>query len=273
MKITVIQMNSKDKKSVNVNRAIHFIEQAAAEGTDVVSLPEYFNFLGDNDLHDENSESIPGATTNRLMELARKLGINIHAGSIIEKKVDGEKFYNTSVFINREGEIVGKYRKIHLFDVEIEGRVLAKESDSVKRGNEVTVLDTDIGKVGLSICYDLRFPELYRTMALQGAKVLFVPAAFTLYTGIHHWETLLRARAIENQCFVVASGQFGSYPPENRTNFGSSMIIDPWGIVIARASEKEGFVTATIDIDEITRVRQSIPCLEHRVTELYEIGG
>lgn len=270
MKVTVVQMNTQNDKQENVEKALNYIDQAAKEGTDLISLPEYFNFLGDDQERQEISEDIPGPTTLALMEKAKEHRLYIHAGSIIEK-TDSQKHYNTTVLINRNGEISGKYRKVHLFDIEIEGKVTAKESDTVKPGNEAVVIDTDFGKVGLSICYDLRFPELYRTMALNGAKILFIPAAFTLYTGIHHWETLLRARAIENQCYVVASGQIGSYPPENKTNFGSSMIIDPWGIVIARSSEKEGITTAHIDFEEINRVRQSVPALKHRKPDVYGI--
>lgn len=270
MKITAVQMNSRNNKEENIKKALEFIEQAAKEGADLVSLPEYVDFLGDKQEKLQIGETIPGPTSEAFMKKAKELGVYIHVGSMVEKGSDN-KLYNTSLVINRDGEIVASYRKIHLFDIEIEGQVSAKESDTIIPGNEIVTADTSFGKVGLSICYDIRFPELFRTMALEGAKILFIPAAFTLYTGIHHWETLLKARAIENQCYVVASAQIGSYPPENRTNFGSTMIIDPWGVVIARAPEREGIITANIDFNDIERVRQNVPCFNHRKPELYRV--
>lgn len=263
-------MNTQNNKEKNLQKALKYIDEAAIDGADLVSLPEYFNFLGSNEDRDHMSEYIPGPTTEIMIEKAKEHNIYIHAGSILEK-TGGNKHYNTTVFIDRNGKITGKYQKIHLFDIDIEGKVSAKESDTIKPGKDITVTDTEFGKVGLSICYDVRFPELYRTLALRGAKILFIPSAFTLYTGIHHWEALLKARAIENQCYVIASGQIGSYPPDNKTNFGSSMIVDPWGIVIAKSSEKEGVITARIDFGEIDRVRQSIPAFNHRKPNIYDI--
>lgn len=268
MKIAVVQMNSKENKEKNMQIALNFIDLAARDGADLVSLPEYFNFLGDKTKKLEQAESIPGPTSQALMKKAKEHGIYIHSGSFLEK-YDNERSYNTSLLINNNGEITATYRKIHLFDIEIDERVSAKESDTIKPGNELVTVETSLGTVGLSICYDIRFGELYRSLALKGAKILFVPAAFALYTGIHHWEVLLRARAIENQCYVVAAAQIGS--SNNVPNFGSSMIIDPWGTVIARAPEKEGYVIADIDLNEVERVRKNVPCISHRKPELYKI--
>lgn len=271
MKVSVVQLNPQGDKEKNIAKALHFIDEAAKEGADLVSLPEYVDFMGEEKKKFEVAEDIPGGyASTKFQEKAKELGLYIHVGSIREKGENG-KIYNTSLVIDRHGDIIAKYRKIHLFDVEIEGKVSAKESDSITPGEEIVVVDTEFGKLGLSICYDLRFPELYRTLALQGAKVIFIPAAFTLYTGIHHWETLIKARAIENQCFVVAAGQFGSYPPEHKASFGSSMIVDPWGIVLARAPEREGIVTANLNFEDIERTRQNVPCFNHRKPELYRL--
>lgn len=271
MKVSVVQLNPQGDKEKNIAKALRFIDEASKEGADLVSLPEYVDFMGTEEDKVGIAEDIPGGyASTKFQEKAKEHGIYIHVGSIRENGENG-KIYNTSLVINREGEIIGKYRKIHLFDIEIEGKVSAKESDTITPGDEVVLVETEFGKLGLSICYDLRFPELYRTMALQGAKVLFIPAAFTLYTGIHHWETLLKARAIENQCFVVAAGQFGSYPPDSKALFGSSMVVDPWGIAIARAPEREGVITANLNFADIDHTRQNVPCYNHRKPELYRL--
>lgn len=267
LKVASIQLNSQDNKEMNVKKALTLIEKAAMDGAKLVVLPEYFNFLGDDKEKIKHAESIPGPTSTALMEKAKELGIYIHCGSILEKG-DEKRSYNTSLLIDDQGNIVATYRKIHLFDVEIEGRVVAKESDSIIPGDQVVTAVTPFGKLGFAICYDLRFPELFRSLVLKGAQIIVLPAAFTLYTGIHHWEVLLRARAIENQCYVIASGQFGSYPP-NRTNFGSSMIIDPWGIVVARAPEMECYIMADIDLNRVKESRERVPCLSNRKPSIY----
>ncbi|ARD48640.1 hypothetical protein SporoP37_11095 [Sporosarcina sp. P37] len=268
MKTAVIQLNTRDNKKENLEKAKKFIEQAANEGAELVSLPEYFNFMGPEEQKPGAAEVIPeGETTTMLTELAKKHSIFIHAGSILEKHTD-EKSYNTSLFIGKDGELLETYRKVHLFDIGIEGRGTYKESDTVQAGESTKMVDLPIGKAGLSICYDLRFPELFRSYAFNGASVLFIPAAFTLYTGMLHWEVLLRARAIENQCYVVAAGQFGTNVP-GKACYGSSMIIDPWGTVVARAPEGEGFVMADMDAETVKNARESIPCLDHRRPAVY----
>lgn len=244
------------------------MNQAAQNGAELVSLPEYCNFLGEDHEKIYHAEHIPeGETTTFLSAMAKQHQMFIHVGSIVEK-YNEEKSYNTSFVIDPNGKLQNKYRKIHLFDIEIKGLPSYKESNTIKSGENPTMVQLPFGKAGLSICYDLRFPELYRNYALQGARILFIPAAFTRYTGMLHWEALLRARAIENQCYVIAAGQFGSYLP-GKESYGNSMIIDPWGTVIARASERVGVIIADIQENIVHAARESIPCFGHRRPDYY----
>src|SRR5437868_11049226 len=195
----------------------------------------------------------------------------VHGESIVEREPQlAGKFYNTSVLINRDSEIVARYRKIHLFDVSLANGEKHFESDRIAPGNEVVTAEVDSITFGLTICYDLRFPELYRALALRGAQVILVPAGFTLHTGRDHWEVLLRARAIENLCYVVAPAQVGKYPPD-RQCFGRSMIIDPWGLVLAQVQDMPTVIMAEIDLAQIEHARAQIPCLGHRRPEVYEM--
>ena len=267
MLVSAIQLNSKQNKEENLTKAIHYIEKAAAMGAKLIVLPEYMNYISSKKEALEQAETIPGPTIDILMRKAKELNIYIHCGSILEK-YDDERAFNTSVLINDNGVIEAKYRKIHLFDIDVNGVATYKESNLIKPGEEIVVADTKVGKIGFSICYDLRFPELYRSLMLKGSEVIVVPAAFNQRTGIHHWETLLKARAIENQCYIIASGQLGTFE-EGQTTFGSSMIIDPWGIVIARASDVEGYILADVNFEYISQLRQQLPCLYHRKPELY----
>lgn len=269
MKIGVIQINSIDHKNTNMKKIIKYIEEAKAEGADLVSMPEYVNYLSEDEHKVAYAEEIEGETISMLAAKAREHRMYIHCGSILEEG-DGEKAYNTSVLINPQGNVIAKYRKLHLFDIEIEGRVSAKESSAIIPGDHVVCANTSFGKVGLTICYDLRFPELYRQLALRGASIIFVPAAITMYTGMNHWEVLLRARAIENQCFIIAPGQIGSHAP-NRIHYGNSMVIDPFGTVISRSPEKEGVTVTNIDLKHIEEVRKNIPCFSQRRTDIYSI--
>lgn len=269
MKVAAIQLNSISDKPENLKKISDFIVKAANDGAELVSLPEYCNFMGRDTDKIENAEKIPdGETTTLLGELAKENNLYVHVGSIVERYND-EKSYNTSFIIHPNGTLLDKYRKIHLFDIEIKGMSRYKESDSIQGGTNPVMTSLSFGKAGLSICYDLRFAELYRKYALHGAKILFIPAAFTRYTGMLHWESLLRARAIENQCYVIAAGQFGKYLPEKEC-YGNSMIIDPWGTVIARASEGEGIIMAELRGELIRSARESIPCLQHRRPEIYD---
>ncbi len=244
-----------------------FIDSAAKSGADVVVLPEMFNCCGHTKVMVENAEEIPGDTINVLSDKARKLGIYIVCGSIFEK-VDNNRVHNTSVIVGRKGEVVAKYSKIHLFDVDIQEKIRYKESENVVAGKKVVTADMGNVKVGMSICYDLRFCELYRSLSLNGAKIIFIPSAFTAATGEYHWEPLVKARAIENQTFVVAANQIGT-SPNNITCYGKSMVVDPWGRVLAKAEDDENVILAEIDLDLLEEVRKEIPLFEHRRTDIY----
>jgi len=246
--------------------ARRLLEHAAALGADLALLPEYTDYLGAGD---PEPEPVDGPTAAFFAAAARELGIWVHTGSFHETGPEPGRTYNTSLVFDRAGSLVSRYRKIHLYDVEIEGRVSYRESATVAPGDDVVVVPVDGVPVGLSICYDLRFPELYRLLADAGAKVVVVPAAFMLHTGRDHWEVLLRARAIENQCYVVAAGQIGDHEP-GRTCFGRSMVVDPWGIVVAQAPDRVGVTVADLDLDALTRVRVELPSLANRRLALGE---
>lgn len=267
MKVAAIQLNCQDNKAENISKALEYVEEAANKGADFIVLPEYVDFMGEDQEKIKIGEDIPGPTSNAFANIAKEYNIYLLSGTIHENS-DSHRLYNTSLLFNRNGEMIAKYRKIHLYDAEFEGRYTIKESDTIIPGEQVVAADTSFGKVGLAICYDIRFPELFRSLSLQGSKVIFVPAAFPLYTGAHHWEILLRARAIENQCYIVAAGQFGTAPPDH-VEFGSSMIIDPWGTVLARAPEKESIIMSDIDLSYIDHVRSRIPCFKHRRPSVY----
>ncbi|MEN1968742.1 carbon-nitrogen hydrolase family protein [Lentibacillus sp. N15] len=267
MRVAAIQLNSRDNKKENISKALKLVKEAANKGAEFIVLPEYVDYMGEDSEKVGIGETIPGPTSDAFASVAKEYNVYLHCGSILEK-ADGQRVYNTSILLNGKGEIVKLYRKIHLYDAEFEGRYTIKESDTIKPGSDVVTAETDFGTVGMTICYDIRFPELFRSLAIQGSKVIFVPAAFPLYTGAHHWEILLRARAIENQCYIIAAGQFGTVPPE-QVEFGNSMIIDPWGTVLARAPEREAIIMQELDLDYIDQVRGKISCMAHRRPEVY----
>ena len=209
LRVGVVQMNSRGDKAENLATAERLIAEAAARGAQVVALPEYVSYLGPRELHEANAEPIPGPTTERFAAAARRHGIYLLGGSILERSDVPGKYSNTSVLFAPNGTILATYRKIHLFDIDLSGNVTANESATILPGDRIVTAEIAGHRVGLTICYDLRFPELYRLLALEGAELVFVPAAFTLYTGKDHWHVLLRARAIENQCYVVAPAQIG----------------------------------------------------------------
>ena len=250
------------EKAANIAEAEKWIREAAAQGAQVVALPEVFVWRGVKREERQAAEPIPGPTSERLAVLARELSIYILGGSILEQVPGSDKAYNTSLLFSSEGRLLAKYRKIHLFDVDLKEGVSIKESDTRARGEAVVVTETELCAMGLSICYDLRFPELYRKMAAKGAQLMFVPSAFTAYTGKAHWEPLLRARAIENQSYIVAPAQFGKHPNGFETH-GHSMIVDPWGKILAELPDGPGVVMADIDLDYLLKVRSELPCLEH----------
>ncbi len=271
LRTAVVQLNSRDHLSENMVNVEYALERAASMGAEFVSLPEFWTYLGPYAGFDEVAQTIPGPAIELLQEKARKHKMIVHGGSIVERHPHlADKFYNTSVLINRDGEIVACYRKMHLFDVVLANGEKHYESERIVSGTQIVTAEVDGVSFGLAICYDLRFPELFRSLALQGAQILMLPAAFTLHTGRDHWEILLRARAIENLCYVVAPAQVGTYPP-NKHCFGRSMIIDPWGLVLAQAQDYPDVILVDIDLAQVERVRTQIPCLEHRKPQRYRL--
>lgn len=264
MKVSLIQMNTQDDKSENLRVARQLIEAAVKQDRpDIVSLPEtWTSMTSDFDVQYRNSETIPDGEACRMMaELARKHGIYVHGGSIAERS-DG-KCFNTSLVFNPSGEIVGRYRKIHLFDVDVPGGLSYRESATMKAGSDVVTCDVAGTTVGLSVCYDMRFPELFRALRDKGAKVIFLPAAFTMMTGKDHWETLIKARAIETQSWVVATGQVFAHDGGRKLCYGRSIVVDPWGTVVATAPDKVCFVTAEIDPAYSDEIRAKMPVMQH----------
>ncbi|MBI2091082.1 MAG: carbon-nitrogen hydrolase family protein [Deltaproteobacteria bacterium] len=258
-----IQMLAMSDKKANLEEAEAWIREAARRGAKLVALPEVFNWRGDKKEERSHAETIPGPSSERMAQLARELGLYLLAGSILEAIPDSSKAYNTSLLYNPQGDIVVRYRKLHLFDVDIAGGVAILESATREPGKEIAVAETEIGRMGLSICYDLRFPELYRALTDKGAEIIFIPSAFTALTGEAHWEPLLRARAIENQVYIIAPDQVGKNPKSIAT-YGNSMIVDPWGKVLARAPDGAGAVLAEMDLGYLAKVRAELPALSHR---------
>jgi deaminated glutathione amidase len=267
MRAAAIQINSTNDVERNLATADRHVRAAAADGARLIVLPEKWSVLGTGDDLRAGAQTLDGEAVTWARATARELGIDLVAGSISER-VEGEpKLRNTSVHIGPDGEIAAVYRKLHLFDVEVDGTRYA-ESENEDPGDEPVLTTTAQGiEIGMSVCYDVRFPELYRGLALRGARILTVPAAFTLATTRDHWEVLLRARAIEKQAFVIAPNQIGEHPPSNRSG-GRSMIIDPWGLVLAVAPDKETHVIADLDMELLAGVRERLPALRHARPEL-----
>ncbi|MBI5309474.1 MAG: carbon-nitrogen hydrolase family protein [Actinobacteria bacterium] len=269
LRVAAVQMNSQADKAANMARADRLVRESVAGGANVVLLPEKFNVMGSSADYRANAEPLDGPTVTWARELARELAIDLVAGSIVERVEGREKLANTCVHAGPDGEIKAVYRKIHMFDVEVGGQVY-RESDHEQRGDEIvdTALAGDL-PAGLTVCYDLRFPELYRILAVRGTLVQFVPAAFTYVTGEAHWELLLRARAVENQVFIAAADQCG-YHDGDRRSYGNSMIVDPWGTVLARAGDDdETVISAALDIAAQSAIRDKLPALANRVPQAY----
>ncbi len=263
-----VQMKSVSDKATNLAEASARIEEAAGAGAQLVALPEVFAWRGPHDRERLEAETIPGPTTDAMAALARRLAIHLVAGSILEKRPGGPDAdglpFNTTTLFGPDGSLLGLYRKIHLFDVDLPGRVTIRESALRAPGSEVVSVATALGRIGLAVCYDLRFPELFRRLAEAGSEIVVMPSAFTRPTGQAHWEPLLRARAIENQCFVVAPNQYGA-GSQGFHDYGNSLVVDPWGVVLARgADDDSGIVAATLEAGVLERVRRELPSLEHR---------
>jgi len=266
MRAALVQMCSTDDLTANLKAAEGFVREAAEARADLVALPENFAFLRREGQPVPCRQSVDGEIVGRVREWARALGVWILAGTFPEAVAgDDRRFHNTSVLVSAAGDVVAVYRKIHLFDVDLsaDGAERYRESANVAPGETVVVADTPWGGLGLSVCYDLRFPELYRGMAERDARFLAVPSAFTVHTGRDHWEVLLRARAIENQAFVLAPAQAGRHGPD-RASYGRSLVVDPWGLVLARAPDRPGVVVADCRIEDLERIRAALPALSHR---------
>ncbi len=261
--MSAVQMTSTADRARNVDTAIRLVNEAADLGAKLVGLPENFAYMGPEEGRLATAEDLEGSTLGALRELAKRRGIFIVAGSIAEKSTNPKMTANTSAVIADDGTVVASYRKIHLFDVNIPDGARYAESEVVVPGDKVVVARTTLGRVGLTVCYDLRFPELYRKLASLGAEVITIPSAFTLFTGKDHWEVLVRARAIENLAYVIAPAQVGRHSPTRQT-FGNAMIVDPWGVVLARCADGEGVCVAPFNRARLERVRQELPALKHR---------
>ncbi len=268
MRVAAVQLNSTADPAANLAVADRLTRAAAADGASLIVLPEKWTAMGsDGDLR-AAAQTLDGPAIQWARSAARELGVDLLAGSIVERVEGQEKLANTSVHVDPGGEVRAVYRKIHMFDVEVGGRSY-RESDVEEPGAEIVLSETADGvSLGLSICYDLRFPELYRILAVRGARVIALPAAFTLATTRDHWELLVRARAVENQAFLVAANQVGSHPGGHRSG-GRSMIVDPWGIVLAQAPDREGHIVADLDLERQREIRAQLPALANRRPAAY----
>jgi len=267
--VALVQVDATDDVALNIRCATELADEAAAGGARLVALPEYLQFRGPDDGFRASARPIPGEHTEAFAEVARRRGVWILVGSLAESSGDPARPHNSSVLLRPDGTIAATYRKIHLFDVTVDAGPVDTESARVSPGDRTVVADVDGVRVGLSICYDVRFPELYRSLALAGAQVLTVPANFTERTGRDHWEVLLRARAIENAAYVLAPSQVNG--PPGQPAFGRSMVIDPWGTVIAQAPDTVSIVRAELDLDRVAAVRRQIPALANRRPDTYSI--
>lgn len=268
MRAAAVQLNSTEDTKANFATAERLTRDAAADGADLIVLPEKFNLLGRHDSYRAGAEPLDGPTVTWARQIAEELGIDLVAGSFVERREGHERLGNTSVHVGPDGELRGVYRKIHMFDVTVGGKAY-RESESQEAGDEVVTTEAEGARLGLTVCYDLRFPELYRILAVRGARIITIPAAFTKATGRAHWDTLVRARAIENQAFVIAADQIGTHPPDNES-FGGSQIVDPWGDILARAEDTECFVAADLDLARQDEVRETLPSLANRVPSAYK---
>jgi predicted amidohydrolase len=258
-----VQMTSTAEVERNLDVAERLVGLAAARGAQLVGLPENFAFLRSEGVPVPEPQALDGPWSRRMADLARRHRVTLLLGSLPERIAGEERVYNTSVLLGPDGATLAVYRKIHLFDIDVPGLEHLKESRAVRPGETAVVADSPAGRIGLSICYDVRFPELYRRLAAEGARILAVPSAFTERTGKDHWELLLRARAVENLAYVFAPAQTGAHGG-GRTSHGHAMIVDPWGAILAQVAEGEGLAVAEIDFERQDRLRRELPALAHR---------
>jgi deaminated glutathione amidase len=266
-----IQMSSNMEVKANLERAEQYIRRAASRGASLIVTPENTALLGPKFHKVDEAEKLEGPIASHFSALADELDIHLLIGSMAEQRfdekgqLDQQRCYNTSLLFDPKGQLISTYRKMHLFDVDVPGGLTINESDSICPGDEIVVANTALGQIGLSICYDLRFPEMYRKLVDQGAEILAVPSAFTLTTGKDHWHTLLKARAIECQAWVLAPGQWGQHDAKGmRQSYGHSLIVNPWGHVVADKGHGEGICYAEVDLNRVKSIRQSIPLSKHR---------
>lgn len=268
-KLALCQILTKDDKEYNVDKAIEFIKKASENNSDIVCLGEMFNTPYRTSLFIKNSEEeVNSYTLQKISEAAKENNVYVFAGSICEK--NGDKYYNTSYVFDREGNIIGKHRKLHLYDVDIKDKLKIRESDVLSSGSNITVIDTEFCKIGLAICYDMRFPEIFRMMLEKGANLIIVPAAFNTVTGSSHWNTLIKSRAVDNQVYVAAVSPARNYN-ENYIIYGHSKVCDPYGKTLGELDEKEGIIYCDIDLEYLNKVREELPILKHRRNDIYNI--
>jgi len=270
--LAAVQMTSGTDVATNVATALELVGDAVDRGATYVQVPEYVTYYGPAHGFADAAESVPGPSTRRFAGMARQRGVTVHVGSLLERTSEPGRYHNTSVLIDAAGEIVATYRKAHLFDIDVPGEVAHRESDAIVAGDDVVVADLGDVRLGLSICFDVRFPELYRHLALHGATVLAIPAAFAAATGRVHWEILVRARAIENHAFVVAAAQVGS-TSGGLASWGHSMIVGPWGEILAEGGgDGNDVLVANVDLAEVARRRAQLAVLALRRPDLYGDG-
>ncbi|HEY5160131.1 MAG TPA: carbon-nitrogen hydrolase family protein [Gaiellaceae bacterium] len=268
LRVACIQLTAGSDKAANLEQAERLVTRAVSLGAELVVLPEKWNLVGDSEALQVGAETLEqGESVRAMADWAKRQGVVLVGGSIVERREGREKLSNTSLVFDASGELIARYRKLHLFDVEVAGQIY-RESASEESGDEVVLTEVGGWKIGLTICYDLRFPELYRLLALAGAELVTVPANFTLRTGMAHWHTLLRARAIENALYLAAPGQIGE-PTAGRPSYGHSLVVDPWGTVIAEAPDTQTVIVAELERSRVSEVRSRLPVLSQRRPDVY----
>jgi len=270
VKVLGCQMPVGEDKEENLQKATDMITKGMKTyQPDIIILPEMFNTPYDNRYFPKFSEVYPGKSTDRIQALAKEHQVIIITGSVPEKEESSNRVYNTTYVFDQQGALIGKHRKVHLFDIDVPGKITFKESDTLSPGEEITVVDTKFGKIGIGICYDVRFPEIFQIMEAKGAKLAVVPGAFNLTTGPAHWELLMRSRALDNQLYIAAVSPARN-PEASYHAYGHSMIVDPWGRILTELDEKEGFVFRELDLDYQKQVRRELPTRKNRRKDLYD---